>query len=151
MTLHLTLSIGAATDGARSLEQLNLTATFENRGRKTLSVVIDATPLSHGTYDLDFTDPKGKPVRADSFGMCGTMSPLQESEIADVAPGGSFTTPVHSAGVRLKPGTYKVRVRYRAHRSDHAADSLSPVVVKRLSHFWTGTLQSDWVSLTLHP
>lgn len=150
MSLHLTLST-AATEAARSLEQLNLTATFENRSRKTLSVVIDATPLSHGSYDLEFTDPKGQPVRADSVGLCGTMSPLQEAEIVDVAPGGSFTTPVHSAGVMLKSGTYKVRVRYEAHDSDHAADSLSPVVVKRLKHLWTGTLQSNWVSLTLHP
>ena len=151
MSLHLTLSTGAATEAARSLEQLNLIATFENRGRKTLSVVIDATPLSHGRYDLEFTDAKGKPVRPDSFGMCGTMSPLQETEIADVAPGGSFITPVHAGRMTLKPGAYKVRVRYEAHDSDHAADSLSPLVVQRLKHFWTGSLQSNWVTLTLHP
>ena len=149
MTLHLRLT--AETTSGRILEQMNLSAEFENRGKKPVSVVIDVTPLSHGSYDLEFTDADGTPINARSFGMCGTVSPLQEREIALVEPGKTFRTPVQSAGMTLAPGAYRIRVRYEAHRSDRGEDSLAPEVVKRLKRLWTGTLRSDWISVTLHP
>jgi len=152
MALRLTLvSETAPGIQIRHLEQLNLAADFENRGKKPVSVVIDATPLSHGSYALEITDAQGKPVKARAFGMCGTMSPLQESEIALIEAGTTFRTPVQSGRLTLAPGGYRARVRYEAHRSDHAKDSLAPEVVKRLRHLWTGTLHSNWISLALQP
>ncbi len=149
MTLHLTLS--AESTSGRLLESLHLAAEFENRGKKPVSVVIDVTPLSHGSYTLEITDPKGKPVNAHAFGMCGTVSPLQESEIALVEAGKTFRTPIRSGGLTLAPGAYRARVRYHAHQSGRDEESLSPEVVKRLKHFWTGTLHSNWISLALLP
>ena len=149
MALRLTLSIETAPETLRHLSELSLVATFENRTKKIVSVLIDATPLSHGRYTLEFTAETGRPVRPDSFEMCGTIAPLQEHEIADVKPGESFRTAVHTDRMRLPPGTYRARVRYHAHKSDRGADSLSPVVATRLKHFWTGTLLSDWLPLTL--
>jgi len=152
MALHLTLlsEIAPGTE-IRHLEQLNLAAQFENRGKKPVSVVIDVTPLSHGSYALEITDPKGKPVDARAFGMCGTLSPLQESEIVLVGAGKTFRTPVQAGGLTLAPGAYRARVRYEAHNSDRNEDSLTPEVVRRLKRLWTGTLHSNWISLTLQP
>lgn len=144
MTLHLKL-LRESPETVSHLSHLRLAAEFENRGRKPLTVLIDATPLSHGEYDLEFTDDRDRPVDASILGMCGTVSPLQEHEILVVEPGATLRTPVHAGRGTLGPGSYRARVRYEAHRSDHGRDSLSPVVAQRLKHFWTGTLRSNWI------
>ena len=148
MSLHLTLS--AETASLRDLSELRLQARFENRGKKPLSAVIDATPLSHGTYRVEFRDARGGPVDLEQFGMCGMMSPLLEHEIFLVEAGGVVSTPVHGArSSGLPPGDYAVRVTYGAHASRHGEESWTPVVKERLKHFWAGTLVSDWVPFTI--
>jgi hypothetical protein len=155
MSLHLTLSVDSGRGGLqdratiRHLENLTLVAEFENRGNAPLSVVIDATPLSHGRYRLEFTDDREQPVHPESFGKCGTMSPLQEREIALVEAGSAFRTPVHGERGTFGPGSYRARVQYEAYESDHARESLAPAVVMRLKHLWTGTLISNWISFIL--
>src|SRR5262245_22221304 len=148
MKPHLTLLVDGVSE-VRHLENLNLVAEFENRGKKPISVVIDVTPLSHGSYALEFTDDRERPVHPDTFGMCGTMSPLQEHEIALIDAGSRFRTPVHAGRGTLDPGNYRARLRYNAHDSYRGPESLSPEVVRRLKHFWTGTLVSNWISLTV--
>lgn len=150
MPAALRLALEADRAEIRHLAELRLTAVFENPGKKPLSVLIHATPLSHGGYDVEVVDAQGRPADLDGFGMCGTVAPLMEHEIQVVEPGATFRTPVHPGrGSSLKPGSYRIRVAYHAHDSDHHRDSLAPVVVQRLKVFWTGGLQSDWIPLTV--
>lgn len=153
MARSLTLSLNAEPSGAtiRSLGELNLIAEFKNRGARPVSVLIDVTPLPNGGYDLEFTDEKGRPVRPDAVGMCGTVSPLQEHEISLVEPGAAFRTPIRADHIVLEPGSYRVRVTYEAHDSPRDEQPSSDAVATRLNHLWTGTLQSNWLPLTLHP
>jgi hypothetical protein len=147
MTLHLTLSVQKPS--VSTLYELRLTARFENRGKKPLSAVIDATPLSHGDYSVEFQDAEGRPVDLDGFGMCGTMAPLVDHEVFLVEPGSTADILVHPGRGTLGAGAYRVRVSYHAYRNDHGKDSWTPVVKERLKHFWTGDLISDWVPFTI--
>lgn len=152
MTVSLHLTLLAEKRELRRLSDLQLTALFENRGKKPLSAVINATPLSHGRYEVEFQDSEGRAPNLHHFGKCGTMSPLLDHEIFDVAPGTVHRVPVYGGqGADLPPGAYRVRVTYEAYPSDHGKESWTPVVKERLKYLWTGTLVSDWVPFTIRP
>jgi hypothetical protein len=150
--MSLGLTLVASESSVRTLSELRLVARFENRGKKPLSVLIDATPLSHARYTVEFQAADGRPPDLAGFGMCGTMAPLMEHEIFLVDAGAVATTPVHvGRGSGLAPGDYRVRVTYHAHQSTHGKDGWTPVVKERLKQFWVGTLVSDWVPFTIRP
>lgn len=149
MTLHFTLVADKAT--LRTFSDLRLHARFENRGKKPLSAVIDVTPLSHGSYTVEVQDADGGPPDLDSFGLCGTMSPLMEHEIFLVEPGAAVDVPVHLDHAGLAPGSYRLRVTYHARKSSDDEEGSTPVVKERLRHFWTGTLVSEWIPFTIEP
>ena len=146
-------SIKARRGFAVDLSHVTIVARLQNRGEQPFSVVINATPLSHGKYSIEVRDAQARPVSLHSFGMCGTMSPLLDHEIVDVAPGGTFQTLVGGRFHGMStPGAYEARVRNEAHDSDRfGGERLDPVVVERLNHFWTGTIDSNWVPVTIRP
>jgi hypothetical protein len=150
MALHLTLVASPKT--LQNLSELRLEARFENRGKKPLSAIIDATPLSHGKYTVEFQSADGRAADLRGFGMCGTMAPLMDHEIFLVDAGAVATTPVQVGRFSgLAPGDYRVRVTYASHKSTHGKDSWTPAVKERLKHFWAGTLVSDWVPFAIRP
>jgi len=158
MTLQLTAGIDDGKGGildrveVRQGSEVILVARLQNLGKKVLSGVINATPLSHGGYKVEVRDREGRPVNLHTIGMCGTMSPLMEHEIFDVEPGGAVPILVGANFYFTPPGSYEARIRYEAHESDRVAEKdLDPVVVRRLKHFWTGTLHSNWVPVTILP
>jgi hypothetical protein len=149
MTLRLTL-VAEKTDLSRFAD-LQLFAQFENRGKKPLSAVINATPLSHGDYTVEIRDALGRPPDLERFGMCGTMAPLLEHEIFVVEPGATHRQHVYSGAANLPAGAYKARVTYTAQRSDHGRESWTPVVKQRIEVLWTGTLVTEWLPFTIRP
>jgi hypothetical protein len=156
MSLQLTAGIDDGKGGVldrvevRKGAPVTLVARLQNRGKKVLSAVINATPLSHGEYKVEVRDREGRPVNLHAIGMCGTMSPLMEHEIFDLEPGATVPILVGAHFDLTPPGSYEARVRYEAHESDRVAkEDLDPAVVRRLKHFWTGTLHSNWVPVTI--
>jgi hypothetical protein len=159
MTLRLSAGVDDGKGGfleraeRRDFSDATFVARLQNRGKEPLSVVIHATPLSHGNYTIEVRDGGGRPVNLRAFGRCGTMSPLMEHEIVDVAPGETFQILVGGHfDSQTRPGAYEARIRYEAYENDRfGEDRLDPVVVERLKHFWTGTLHSNWVPVTILP
>jgi hypothetical protein len=150
MSLRLTLALDQPD--LQSISHMKPVARLENRGKKPLSAVIHATPLSHGEYSIEVQDARGRPVRLNAIEMCGMMSPLMEHEIFIVEPGASVDLPIPMGNIGpIPPGSYRARVTYRAHHSDSHKENWTPVVKDRLRHFWTGTLSSDWTPFTIRP
>lgn len=157
MSLHLSIGMGGEsgplekTATAPILSTVPLMAEFRNTGPKALSAVIDVKPLDEGDYRIEVTTPGGEPVEVRSWGGCGTGAPLMDHEIFTVEPGGSARVPVSLNFYFLaEPGTYRLRVRYEASRSSSPRDA-QPEAAKRLQTLWTGSLESNWVTVTIRP
>lgn len=150
----------------RSLPEIRFLIQFENQGLKALAVM----PCLYGSmwhskyphYDLEIRDSRDQDVPLGGFAICGTgdMASARPRDVVPLRPGEVFRTAIPSyligmAAPRLKPGTYKVRLKYTAKRDasvrGNPPSSINKELEEAMKSLWEGTALSNWITVQIEP